>query len=257
MRNVNLYSYNKFSESGKLLSQALGIRRIKHERSRYRGRPTKAVINWGSSNLPQEVMNSVVINPPDRVAVAANKLWAFQDMVGEVCIPKFTNIKEQAQDWLDEGLTVLERHTLTGHSGRGIRVVEAGEELEDAPLYVEYVPKRHEYRVHVFPELHSAHIQRKARRVDVPDDQVDWKIRNHGNGFIFAANDALGEVSPKVVEEAVKAVETLGLNFGAVDVVFNERRDEAYVLEVNTACGLAGATVDFYAESLRELINGW
>jgi glutathione synthase/RimK-type ligase-like ATP-grasp enzyme len=47
------------------------------------------------------------------------------------------------------------------------------------------------------------------------------------------------------------AVAALGLDFGGVDVIWNERRQMAYVLEVNTACGLEGQTVNDYAEAFR------
>jgi D-alanine-D-alanine ligase-like ATP-grasp enzyme len=47
----------------------------------------------------------------------------------------------------------------------------------------------------------------------------------------------------------------LGLDFGAADVLFNARRNQAYVLEVNTAPGLEGQTVNDYAEAFKEMIR--
>jgi D-alanine-D-alanine ligase-like ATP-grasp enzyme len=37
------------------------------------------------------------------------------------------------------------------------------------------------------------------------------------------------------------------LDFGAVDIIYNAKRNECYVLEVNTAPGLEGTTVEKYA----------
>jgi D-alanine-D-alanine ligase-like ATP-grasp enzyme len=44
------------------------------------------------------------------------------------------------------------------------------------------------------------------------------------------------------------AVNHLGLDFGAVDMIYNAKRNTYYVLEVNTACGLAGETLNKYVE---------
>jgi hypothetical protein len=57
--------------------------------------------------------------------------------------------------------------------------------------------------------------------------------------------------SNKVKLEALRAVLALNLDFGAVDVIYNQHRDRAYVLEVNTAPGIAEYTTNVYAEHLR------
>jgi D-alanine-D-alanine ligase-like ATP-grasp enzyme len=44
------------------------------------------------------------------------------------------------------------------------------------------------------------------------------------------------------------------LDFGAVDVIWNEKEDKYYVLEVNTACGLEGTTLDKYVEQFRRYV---
>ncbi|MNY63636.1 hypothetical protein D3C86_2006230 [compost metagenome] len=51
------------------------------------------------------------------------------------------------------------------------------------------------------------------------------------------------------------AVNAIGLTFGAVDVIWNEYRHQAYVLEVNTAPGLTGTTLEKYAEAFRGLMQ--
>ena len=78
---------------------------------------------------------------------------------------------------LQEGNTVVARTILNGNSGAGIVLVENEEQLVDAPLYTVYIPKKQEYRVHVF-RGQVLDVQRKARKQDVPDDEVNWKIRN-------------------------------------------------------------------------------
>jgi len=51
---------------------------------------------------------------------------------------------------------------------------------------------------------------------------------------------------------ALAAVSALGLDFGAVDIIYNEHENQYYVLEVNTAPGLEGTTVEKYAEAFAK-----
>src|SRR3546814_16818410 len=74
----------------------------------------------------------------------------------------------------------------------------------DAPLYVVYEPKKQEYRVHVLNGK-VVDVQRKARVKDFPDDKVNWKIRNHDNGFTYARDEKLAEVPKKVLSDSIKA----------------------------------------------------
>ncbi len=81
-----------------------------------------------------------------------------------------------------------------------------------------------------------------------------WKVRNNANGFIFARNgDALGDVPDDVLQQAIDGVTSLGLDFGAADVIYNERSSLAYVLEVNTAPGLEVTTLDNYSAAFNAL----
>jgi len=246
-----VYPYKPGSNSARDLARAMGVRRISHRNSRFRGRPEKIVINWGASSVPEEVAKCTVINPADAVRRASDKLQFFRN--AECHKPSWGTTVEEARALLDAYELVVARTILNGNSGAGIILVERGQEIPEAPLYTAYVPKRNEYRVHVF-RGQVIDVQRKARRRDVPDDQVNWKIRNNDNGFIFARNgDALGDVPQDVLDQAIAAVTSLGLDFGAADVIFNDRSSQAFVLEVNTAPGLMGTTLDNYVEVFSNL----
>ena len=243
-----LYAYKNGSASAKALADALGIKRIKHE-----GAPlktAKVVINWGASQIERAFPNlQKIYNPPKAVANAANKLSTFKllEKAG-VSIPLFTTERDVATGWLAKN-DVVARTILTGHSGAGIEITSKGnEELPDAKLYTEYIPKRHEYRIHVF-NGNAFFVQRKARKQEVPDEEVNWKVRNLAGGFIFANKDV--EVGDEAKIQAVKAVKALNLDFGAVDIVYNEKKQQYYVLEVNTACGLEGTTLEKYVEQFE------
>lgn len=303
-----IYPYKPGSESGKALAEGLDLKRIAHKNSRFKGAADKLVINWGASKVPEEVSKCIILNLPQAVAQASDKLKAFRrmnegnrktravyvvgnthnlgldhdlwdgvpdDFIGimdtarygaikvleakpsdlDYCrTPEFTDSIIKADMWRMAGHTVVERHVLNGNSGAGIRLVEPEDHLTAAPLYVKYVPKKQEYRVHVCGG-EAVDVQRKARRKDVEDDAINWKIRNHDNGFIFARNE--GDVTPPdVIAQAVRSVNALGLAFGAVDVIFNEKEQKAYVLEVNTAPGLSGTTLEGYLKRFQDYLSG-
>ena len=247
-----VYPYSSVSSSAKSLSRALGVKRIKREGSRYTPKEGDTIINWGSSSMPDKLLVKNLLNKPEAVKDASNKLSAFKvlDKAG-ISIPVATTNKETAKE-LFKGRVVVCRHKLTGHSGEGIEIVDKGEELPDSKLYVEYILKTQEYRVHVVNGK-VIDIQRKARDRGVPDDEVNWKVRNHKNGFVYAREGGI-ELPEHTKYMCIKAVASLGLDFGAVDLVYNQKRDRYYVLEVNTAPGLFGTTLEKYVESFKEVL---
>jgi len=246
---IFIYPYKKGSKSAKALAHALGAKRIKLENSRFKPRDWKTVVNWGSTQCPHECLND-----PVSVIQASNKLLTFENLkLGGVSTPEWTTSHEIASIWLKEGHTVVCRHTLVGSSGQGIELVSGSEnELPEAPLYTKYTKKKDEFRVHVF-DGKVIDVQRKMRKKDLPDEQIDWKIRNLAGGFIFGREGINPDDS--VLKESVKAVSSLGLTFGAADVGFHDETG-AKVYEVNTAPGLQGSTVDAYAEAIKKYVKG-
>lgn len=253
---MKIIPYKMGSQSAKALAEALGILQIRHE-----GKPLrklKTLINWGCSNIPRNVGEAAIINDMHSVRNASNKLATFR-LFKEVGVdtPEWTESREEANKWLVEGFDVCARHKLNGHSGDGLEIV-LGEKnnpnfahnIPAAPLYTKYVPKKEEYRVHVF-RGNVIFVQRKARKKEVPDENVNWKVRNLNGGFIFTNG---GVAVPDGCNQlCISAVRSLALDFGAVDVIYNEKQNKYYVLEVNTAPGLTGKTLEAYTEVFNGL----
>jgi len=250
---MKIYPYKQGSASAKALAQALGCKRLKVEGKPYTIKYGEVLINWGSSKPNREIEGEDILNHPKCVANAANKLTTLKlfKAAGVAC-PEWTENADEAFSWLQWGSMVVARHKLNGHSGQGIEIYDNPEDFyldgwKPAPLYTKYINKDQEYRIHVAGG-EVIFQQRKARKLEVPDEEVNWQVRNLAGGFIFA-ND--GVVAPDgVLAVATKAVEALGLDFGAVDVL-TTKKGEAYVLEVNTACGLAGRTIDAYVNYFK------
>lgn len=246
-KKIYLYPYSMVSESAKALANAMGIKRIKTEGSRYRHKNGNIVVNWGSSNI--DFPSS--INPSTATSLLINKLFFLrylETISGVNCVP-FTICPNVAKEW---GTTVVERHTLTGNSGKGIKIKEKGEALERAPLYTKYIPKDSEWRVHMIGDR-VVDVQKKT--VKQGTQPTTWKVRSHDNGFIFIRSEG---APPTVLEQAQKVhafFRERGLTFAAYDVIFNKKQGKAYVLEGNTAPGLEGTTIQKYADALKEYIN--
>jgi len=147
----------------------------------------------------------------------------------------------------DGGDGVLDAGRGAGSSGDG----GVAGSIVRAPLYTKYVKKAEEYRVHVV-RGEVIDVQMKRKRQEVPNEEVDYKVRNSANGWVYCRD---GVTAPECVRSAaIGAVASCGLDFGAADVGFNRHKDQAYVFEVNTAPGLEGTTLDRYYEALAGLL---
>lgn len=258
MSRIRIYPYKMGSRSATALRDELVARghdvlKVRPD-GRYRPRTHDIIVGWGNSSAARwGSMGINFFNAPRFVAAAANKLMTFETLAErEVSIPEFTTSPEEAQEWLRNGEVVVARGTLTGSSGAGIVVCEPDELLVRAPLYTKYIKKMHEFRVHVFGNQ-VIDVQQKKRRNGLEDEEVNYKIRNLEGGWVFCRE---GVNVPTVVNDnAVRAVDAMGLDFGAVDVIWNEHYQRAYVLEVNTAPGLEGSTVHSYADKIEEICN--
>ena len=261
MRSIfKVYPYKQGSASAKALATALEGKVLKHVGSKYVPRKGDVVVNWGSANPPQ-LAPATTLNAD--VGIAQCKLASLNAMKGAgVNTPEFTAHKDDAQDMIIvDNAVVVCRTKLRGHSGDGIVIAENVDQLVDAPLYTKYVKKKDEYRVHVIhtpsddPDAHQYwpfFIQRKARRLDV--EKPDWRVRNLAGGFVFVEED-YDNVPFDVILQAIKTIPALGLTFGGVDVLWNEKEGKAYAIECNTACGLEERTAGKYRDALVRLIE--
>lgn len=235
------------SQSAVALCRALGIRRLRNTGKMYDG--SVPVINWGSG-VSIFRASTHVLNPPETVSRVSNKLRFFELIDGHPYCPEFTVSQGLAQDWANNAHRVVVRHTLRGHSGHGVEIVEPGGEVPLAPLYTKYRSKREEYRIHV-GNLDGIAVnvfdrQRKARLMSVPNEEVNWQVRNLKGGFIYARNNIADAPGLQAcTEAAIQAARLTGLHFGAYDVVWHPSHPPL-VLEVNTAPGLVGTTLDNY-----------
>lgn len=243
---IKIYPYKQGSASARMLANVLNGRVLKLTGSSYVPKSSDIVINWGSSSCP-DFGPATTLNV--NVNTAQCKLAAFKALSeAGVSIPKFW---ESQSDIPVENYPVVARTILRGHSGNGIVMLSGNQDQVNAPLYTQYVKKKDEYRVHVFKEK-PFFVQRKARKSSV--ETPNWQIRNLAGGFVFVEQD-IASVPASVLTEAVAAIKAVGVDFGGVDIIWNENQKKAYALEINSACGLEERTALKYKEAFYEELH--
>lgn len=246
-----LYS-SRPTNGGRELADDLNIRKGLADGPKFVGN----LINWGSTELPPRFSQARVFNKPSVIRQTSNKLSFFKLLEGKDITPPFYTSKAEAEKVFKKSTRIVCRTILNGSSGDGIIVAHSPDELVRAPLYTLYIPKDSEWRIHVFKMkkgLSVIDIQKKARRQDVSDEEVNWEVRNLDGGFIYKRNDI--EAPQCVLDVATKCMSYFDLDFGAVDVIYNKKSNKAYALEINSAPGLEGTTVLNYATAFKEMIN--
>ena len=141
---------------------------------------------------------------------------------------------------------VVARRLINASEGRGITVFERGTPPPPAPLYVEYIVKKKEFRVHVWNNAVIDVAEKRKRREHT--EERDAFVRNTANGYVFCRT---GVVEPTDLRPlALSAVSALGRSYGAVDVIWNEKQNKCFVLETNSRPGMEGTTVEKYADAI-------
>lgn len=274
------------------LKEALGATMMRSTGSTYTGRKAGAVINWGCTNDEAQRLARIAetagrpfLNHPTYVSLVVNKGRFFSNMrehLPQFTIPFVDNLDDACRLVL-AGSRMYARTILNSHSGKGIalmvnaqdvereaiqRVVNGGsmpvyrpgdnlsQSLRDCRLFTQGVAgKRTEYRVHVVSGQVIL-VQQKRRKEDWGNNpNYNSLVRNVESSWIYAVNDIDQLGLEAVKEAATRAVQTFGLDFGAVDVIYKHQTEQAFVLEINTAPGLDqdGSALTAYTEAFQNV----
>lgn len=196
------------------------------------------VIRYGSAT-PVDAKNCVIYNKASAISTASNKKKTRQILKeAGVSIPTLVTPKNFKESYLP----IIARPS--HHSKcKNLRVLKTKEEFlehykkneEKGWYYSEFINKQHEFRVH------CAHgkvlsISEKPK----PKNHTDKNII-FGWGYAVVEEEwrvlHWGEYKYKMCVEALKTVDALELDFGAVDIMVKDGK--YYVLEVNTAGALS------------------
>lgn len=163
----------------------------------------------------------------------------------------FTTVLAEARKWVDEGATVVARTLTQASEGKGIVLVTSQQGMVNAPVYTKYLLKKREFRVHVFKDQVVSVLEKRKKKGATSEET---KIRNTANGYVFCRENV---TEPDGIRElALKAAKVTSSDFKGVDIGYNEKLNQLFVIEVNSAPGMEGSTITEYAESIVNHVQG-
>lgn len=250
MSKVVVLPYKMNSLSSRAIARHFGFTRVYPDRN-YRPKTGDIVINWGFCGvapvLDREDIDFTILNKPDAVNKASDKISTLR-LLKQHGVPHvdFLLNKACARAVAAVGQTVYCRTLTRGREGQGIVLASSPEQVVDAKLYTRHFKNNHEFRIHVFNgevidmvekrKMSQDRIQEfAAKGIQIVVNEESNFIRNMKKGYSFCRQDL---VIPEHVQQiAIDGVKALGLDFGGVDIAYNDETDEAKILEINTACG--------------------
>lgn len=204
------------------------------------------LIRWGNAGeFPISVVRE--INSRKAILNASNKLRALKLMKeAGISVPAFSI------DHNELNYPVLGRN-FSGFGGKDIVVYEEKGNHhyygKSHDFYTTYIPNTREYRIHI---VNGRIIRIQGKYLDHPDQHKNKYVKNYDQGFRFRTPDT--ELHSRRKEESIAAVEALGLDFGAVDLIIGTDKNH-YILEVNTAPSCSPLTLSQYAEAIGAILR--
>lgn len=162
----------------------------------------------------------------------------------------YTTDKEKVKEWLSKGKTVVGRGCLKGSEGKGIFLMDKLGDFKDLPVYTLYRPKKKEFRVHLFRDTVVSVLEKRKK---LGATSKDTKIRNTANGYVFCRNNVVEPEGIRALAAAARKVTKS--DFAGVDIGYDEKNNALFVIEVNSAPGFEGSTVQDYANAILKKGN--
>lgn len=223
----------------RLVSKKLGSNSLK---ALQQGLSTKLGYKVFRSKAPHSFCSNLIYGD------CKDKLFQYKWFAAnEVPALSFTQDAKVVSEWLSDPKNIVFARTLTRASeGKGIVVLEGTTSIVPAPVYTLYRKKKKEFRVHVYKDQ-IVHVLEKRKKKDF-NGEINTKIRNTANGYVFCSDNV---VEPDGIRElALKAAKVTNSDFKGVDMGFNEKLNELFVIEVNSAPGIQGTNVDRYIQAI-------
>lgn len=200
------------------------------------------VVRWGSREELPTNSGTIVYNTSGAIANATDKkLSRTLFNTHKVMAPKFVT----TENFQEKDLPVIARPSRHA-KGKNFIILRTEEDFREHYIgnfhhgwyYSAFINKQNEYRIHMAHGKALA-IMKKPRPED--KNSIAWNRALNEDPFVYVKWDEANEkISIKnSILQASKAVESLGLDFGGVDVI--TLGQNAFVLEVNTSPTLSSS----------------
>lgn len=163
---------------------------------------------------------------------------------------EFTESLDEALEWSLQGHTVMARTKTKGQTGSGIFVclpqVDAFDFAEPVKVFTKYISHKREFRVNLFKgEL--VNVREKKKKTGFKGG--DFHIRNLANGYTTAKCSSYPN---QIVDIAKQASLCSSSDLIGVDIGYNELKDFAFVIEVNSGPSIEGSSVQDFVEAIKK-----
>lgn len=251
---------------------------------------TRSVIRLGSlTDLSDTITNGgnrIEINTIQSIKNSANKLlmkqcftennvktadwFTINSIAGgyEIKVEKNVNLELSL---FDLPYPIIAKH-IYGSRGRGNYKLDTPQQLEEwlngknlnYYIFEKFYNYSREYRLHVTEEG-CFYTNRKMLKSDTPEDKR-WFRNDSNSNWWLESNEGFDKPVNwnSIVEESVKALKAVGLDFGAIDLKVQSATDsngnlrenpEFIIIEINSAPSFGEGTLVKYLEVLPKLIN--
>lgn len=198
------------------------------------------VVRWGN-RIEAILTNAIVYNKAKNIELATNKFLARKTMLenGVSCpILYYPTI---------DNLDLLKYPVIARpyYHAKGKNFIVLNDKIElrnfidtnknslDSWYYSEFIDKIKEFRIHVA----HGRILNYLEKPNPNNGNLAWNRAQNGQAF---SNVKWSDYNNIICYESIKAINSLGLDFGGVDIML-DNKGRAYVLEVNTAATLASS----------------
>jgi len=207
------------------------------------------IINYGRSNIESDLNNDLVLNKIDQLEILKE---------AGINVPKiFILNKKTKYRCFDENIFPLMARKLKHARGSDIIFLKTKSSMEkrwdrikNRDFLIKYIPKKYEYRIHVLGDK----VVNVCKKIHSPKaveegDYIHPHVWSKDRGWTLQTIEEEGLIEIKVL--AINAIEVLGYDFGAVDLI--QGKDEKYyILEVNSAPRLNKTRRKIYVKFFRK-----
>jgi len=197
------------------------------------------LLRWGSRKVMPTA--SVELNNAQAIRNASDKLATYKILANAglrtvYMTPDFEDAMSQS------GSGVVFGRNRSGFGGRDIVVYQGRDKpSRHHDFYTPWIDAPREVRIHV---VRDKVVRVQGKYLDFPEKMGDGLIKNYAHGYRFRSPKQ--ELHHARRNDAIMAVQSLGLDFGAVDMLVYEQKTH-FILEVNTAPACSPLTANCYA----------